>query len=320
MTMDRLSKFVPPIFSIIFLLGFAPQNGYAEFLMNFQPGPTPSAPIAGTFSVSCNRGGDINCFHGDPNLRVNGILVNRDPEKTPFLYEPVTDGTSNYWHMIVGDPTKGFAQETFIRIGACCVFNFVLSSSSGDTANGGGAGLNTNTNGMGPLSSSAGGTSGSGSGTGNPERVQIRQITGIQSSDFYQEFLKNTFLNKPKITQDIVSADMSSRFELDMSNIAYRGAAATTTAPAKFVNTVNIVNPLVPGGFDAAAQAQNPQVSAGRYTWTPGTSYGLSGGTYTYAGGGGYSLNDVDWKAYYNPAQNTCWSYKQNPGGVPCTP
>ena len=311
--MGRMSKFLIPAFGAILLAGLAPQAGHAEFALNFQPGPTPPVPTPGTFTVSCNRGADANCVHGDPTNPAN-----RDPEKTPFLYQGVTDGTSNYWHMIVGDPTKGFAQQTYIRIGACCIFGFLLSSSAGDSFNGGGSGTAVNANGVGPLSP----TVASGSGTANPERTQIRQITGIQSSEFYQEFLKSTFLNKPKITQDIVSADMSSKFELDMSNIAYRGAAATTTAPAKFVNTVNITNPLVPGGggFDAAAQAQNPQVSAGRYTWTPGIGFGFSSGTYTHAEGGGFNVNAADWKAFYIPAQNTCWSYKQNPGSAPCTP
>ncbi|MEQ6342362.1 MAG: hypothetical protein M3A44_12105 [Gammaproteobacteria bacterium] len=133
-----------------------------------------------------------------------------------------------------------------------------------------------------------------------------------------QEFLKSTFATKPKITQDIETPDISARFVVDMSAIPYTGAAATST-PAIVTNTVNLLSSSSGGSFDVVAGGQKNNVTAGSFTWTPGTGFGQSNGTYNYTDGN-FNINAIDWKAAYEPGINTCWSYKQNPGSAPCTP
>lgn len=265
--------------------------------------------------LSCNRGGTssgcINNTGGNniPNGTTAGIPF---VEKTPFLQEVVSDGLNGYYHVIVGDPTKGFAQETYIRLGGARWPNGQPSSvSSGSAGQSNGGGFGAATTGGNPLASSAV----SGSGGGNPERVQIRQV--LDSPEMSQEFLKSTFLNKPKITQTITTSDMVSSFEVDMSAIRYRGAGATTT-DAIITNKVTMIDSAASGNFDMAANKQNSTVTAGKFTWTPGTGDGLSNGTYSYTNGA-FNVNAIDWKVYYN-ADNTCWSYRQNPGSTPCTP
>lgn len=288
-------------------------EGHAEFSLNFAPNlaqrvspGNPDVAVSGFFAVlDCNRGGATSgCANNNAGLTT---------EKTPFLQEIVSDGSNGYFHVIVGDPTQGFAQETYIRIGSTIWPSSQPSSvSSGSAGQSNGGGFAAATTGGNPLASSAI----SGSGTANPERTQIRQL--VNSPDMSQEFLKSTFLNKPKITQAVTTGDMVSSFEVDMSAIAYRGAGATTT-DAAITNKVTMIDSAASGNFDMAVNKQNSTVTAGKFSWTPGTGDGLSNGTYSYTNGA-FNVNAIDWKVYYNPADNTCWSYKQNPGGSPCTP
>ncbi len=265
--------------------------------------------------LSCNRGADSGCNNGGI-LAIPGTGGNTGVpaliEKTPFLQEVVSDATGTYYHTIVGDPTKGFAQETYTRIGRVVWQNGQPNSSSSGSAGISNGGWQAGTTGGAPLASSAI----SGSGGGNPERVQIRQL--VNSPDMTQEFLKSTFLFKPKITQTVTTSDMVSFFEADMSAIRYSGAGAMTT-DAAVTNTVTMSGASGAGNFDMAVNKQNSMVTAGKYSWAVGTSDGGSNGVYTYANGV-FDVNAVDWKAYYNPSNNTCWTFRQNPGGTPCTP
>lgn len=318
----RLSNLLLTISGVgVLLLAFTMEESRAEFALNFQENPTARDPAG--FVINCNRAGGPTplaggCINGDPtNTR------NIDPEKTPFLLEYVTDSATGvrYWHMIVGDPSKGFAQETYSGRGcANCWTNGLPGSSSGGSVNNGGFPSLTNPAGspgpLGPIGATP--SAGSGTGSGNPEATQIRQVIGVAGNELTQEFLKGSFLTKPKITQTVTTPDLVSQFQVDMSAIPYKGAAATTT-PAVIVNKVTFTDPNVSGNFDMATQKQTSQVTAGQYTWATGSGIGGSSGTYSYLNGN-FNLNAIDWASFYNPAQNTCWSYKQNPGTAPCTP
>lgn len=152
-----------------------------------------------------------------------------------------------------------------------------------------------------------------GNATGNPTTSQIRQV--LSGGGMAQEFLKNSYANKPKITQTLTTPEITTQFVLDVSAIPYIGAAATST-PAIITNTLDFVDPTIPGKFDMATDKQNSTVSAGNFTWTPGTNTGNSGGVYSYSEGGA-DVDTIDWMQLYNPADNTCWSYN-GPSG--CTP
>lgn len=309
--MDRLPKPLSLIIGAL-LMVFA-MEGQAEFALNFQPDPgrlsgstnpdtLPIFPPPGSFTqlLSCNRGEvSSGCNHGG----------GPSTEKTPFLQELAFDGSNTYFHVIVGDPTQNFAQETFIRLGVRTWPNNQpnsVSAGTAGTANGGWNGGGDAT----PLGPSMV----SGSGTANPERVQVRQI--VRDPEMTQEFLKNTFLTKPRITQTVTSGDMTSFFDLNMTGIAYRGPGSTTSV-APLINTVTIGSAGA-GNFDMARNKQNSTVTAGQFSWAPGGGDGGSAGTYTYVGGN-FNLNAIDWRAYYNPGDNTCWAFNQNPGGT-CTP
>ncbi len=288
---------------------------HAEFDLNFQANPNRLATgmwAATDFSgnqirsrgFDCNRGSNINCAHGQFT----------DPEKTPFLLEIVPDPVTgqNYFHMIVGDLTAGFAQESYVKVSSSFwPGSNAASSSGGGMVNGGG--LSTGSfPGFGPLLSTQ---SNHGNATGNPTTAQIRQV--LTSGEISQEFLKNTYVNKPKISQTLTTAEVSAQFVLDMSTIPYTGAAATST-PAIITNTLDFADTTIPGKFNMATDKQNSTVSAGRFTWTPGTnsSIGNAGGVYSYAEGGA-NVDTIDWMTFYNPANNTCWSYNGPAGCVP---
>lgn len=315
----RLSNLLLTIIGAVSLLTvLAIKESHAEFALNFQSDPgrlsgsinPDTAGFRETFTqlLSCNRGGvNSGCTQGTVStLPGSGSL---QVERTPFLQEIVFDGVNGYFHVIVGDPTQNFAQETFIRLGTRFWPNSQPNSSSAGTAgtaNGGWA-----SPGGSPLDTSVV----SGSGTANPERVQVRQI--VRDPEMTQEFLKTGFLTKPRITQTVTSGDMTSFFDLNMTAIAYRGAGATTSV-APLINTVTLGSAPA-GNFDMAQNKQNSTVTAGQYSWAVGGGDGQSAGTYTYVGGGSFNLNAIDWKAFYNPGDNTCWAFKQNPGGA-CTP
>jgi hypothetical protein len=288
-------------------------EGYAEFTLNFAPNLAGRVSPGNPDLVSSNFYAVLDCNRGGVSSGCTNNNAGSSTEKTPFLQEVVSDGLNGYYHLIVGDPTQGFAQETYIRLGSTVWPNSQpSSSSSGSAGQSNGGGFSAATSGGNPLASGAI----SGSGGGNPERTQIRQL--VNSADMSQEFLKSTFLNKPKITQTVTTSDMVSSFEVDMSAIRYRGAGATTT-DAVITNKVTMIDSAASGNFDLAVNKQNSTVTAGKFSWAPGTGDGLSNGTYSYTNGA-FNVNAIDWKVYYNPADNTCWSYRQNPGSTPCTP
>lgn len=279
--------------ALTLLLMFGIRDGHSQFALNFQANPGASV------WYNCNRGSPTNtCIHGN----------SADREKTPFLQEMVSDGSANYYHLIIGDPATGFAQETYIRQGSAYFQGGTGSSSAGNIANGGMGG------GRGPLDTETG-TGTVGTGTGNPTRSQIRQVVGTPGAEFYQEFLKSSFLTKPKVTQNITIPEIATVFIMDMSAINY----STNSIAGTVTNTLRFINPDASGGnFDMTTDKQASNVTGGRYTWSPGFSSGQSNGTYSYADGGA-PLNTVDWKAFYNPTQNTCWSYSSGPNAG-CTP
>lgn len=184
--------------------------------------------------------------------------------------------TSNYYHVIVGDPATDFALE------------FYIQSDGGDSASGGDF-----SNWRYPLSSSV---SLSGNGTGDATRVHMRQL--IQDGGMVQDTLKARNATKPRISQDINDGGLSSQFVVDMSNSNY----STRTTPGTIVNRQSLVaSDGMPAGFadfDISKDSQRSRVTAGQFSRSGGvgTSY-----SYLY---GGFDLNSVKWISYCDPAQN----------------
>lgn len=277
----------------LFCLLSSVQTTKADFVLNWTPDTVNR--VGGTILpyINCNRGEpNVNCF--DQSARVSAIP---DPDKTPFLQERVvgSDGQT-YYHVIIGLPTDAFSQEIFIRAnGANWPFLPVQGSSSGGTVTFApnptifsSTELFTNQK---PLDADE---SISGNSTGNPTRVVMRQVNN--DSGFSQEFLKDTLLNKPRISQSLNSGDMSMQFIADMRGISYTNNS--TAAP--LINTLTLMGA---GGFNMATDAQSSSVTAGQYLWVPGTGPDQSSGTYQHVEGG-YNPYSEDWKAFLREDQN----------------
>ncbi len=222
------------------------------------------------------------------------------PGQSPFIYERVTDGGVNYYHLVVGDPNTGFAQETYIQIGTAAItigFQGIgpqLSSSGGQILPTGNA---TDPLGTGAFA---------GNSTGNPNRVQMRQI--VEDGDLSVDFLKDTFLEKPSITNTIESADLNATFQMNSAGNPYSSSAT----PSQVTNTVEHLAPDMPAAsavFDMAVDSQDSRVTAGRYT-TTNPQPGAPGGAYTYVEGGA-NLNP-DWSSFFDHREANPWSYPVN--------
>lgn len=274
--------------------------------------------LSGTADFSCGRG------VADPGCNIGGSA---DPDRSAFLQEIVTIQGIQYFHMIVGgvdssgnpvnptstnEATIPFAQEVFVRTqsGTFC-FATVCSASGGNES-----GFGNNGNGNDPLANNML-SSGTGNRSGFPTRVMIKEI--MNDGQISQVFLKDTFANKPKITQTITSKDtggaidMTADFIIDMRNSTY----SDNTKAGLITNKVTFAgaNANIPGNFDVngpsndftTANAGTTNVTGGRYTFVEGSG-GNSGtfgqGTYAYISAGDDAVSNLDWNAFRGRAEN----------------
>lgn len=249
-----------------------------------------------------------------------------------FMQEVISSGGNSYYHVVIGDAGSNFALEYYIRTatGSTCWYGCANARITGGMGGGGmGGGMG---GGVAPLSvsSGAGGLNGnntdplgnsgfSGNGTGRPDQVVIRMINN--SSEMQQEFLKATEINKPKITQNITTADMTSNFVIDMSKIDYN--TTSKIAPITLTQTINSADLPVQQGnypdsknFDINNFTGTRTVTGGRYTYNAGSGDGGSAGTYTYFADG-FDVYGVDWRSFCDPNQNPSGcSFGGNAGGM----
>lgn len=292
---------------------------WAEFTLNWTAdNPTPVFSGTTIYHSDVFEGGTIPQF-----------------EQTPFIYERVMDGTTPYYHMIVGDPASGFAQEVYIQTGfnggpvnqPLCAgpvnCGGVIpasgrlnptehSASDGETWSFDGFTLALGS-GSDPLGTDATFT---GNSSGNPTRVQMRQL--VTDGDLTVDFVKDKYLEKPSITNIIDAADLNATVIIDSTgnplNSAATASVVTNTTELKGSNLPpDISSPN--GGpsavrFDMATDAQNPHVTAGQYFYTPGSSDKGSSGTYTYSEGGA-NINP-DWSSYFDHSETNPWAFPDN--------
>ncbi len=298
----KLKSYSPILLSLLLVTCF-PQwaNSGALFDLNFEPvegadflkggymnsGQPFSCPAPGGFS-------DLDCDIGEQ----------ADPDTTIFRNERINGNSGGYWHMIIGDPSQGFAQETYTPIKTLFLSNsggkepvfFILNGNLEQWSGNGWDPLEFNNKTHG-----ADNVSFSGNGTGDPTKMIMRQVLGSGSlvattdrirdwecdpGQFCQEFVKAEFDFKPTIRQQFESDNTVSFFEIDMSAIDYN----TMNTTALITNTLlitdpdmpdpDLVNPfgdnlIVPDSayFDMALHSQNSNANAGRYTYTPGAGW-----------------------------------------------
>ena len=300
----------------LFLLVAYSTSSRSEFSLNFQSNPNVVGSIV---NWGCNAGGGGGGMMGGGGggMGMFGPGCGSDY----FLQELVNDGGTEYYHVILGDPSQDdFALEFYMRVGDCCWWGSG-GGGGGGMGGGGGGGM---MGGSAPYSSSYGDTTDRlasawlplegadlvGNGTGNPNRVYMRQINN--DPQMVQEFVKDFETTKPRITQVIEDGIMTSTFDLDMRN----GGHGSYTDPSRYINDTTISGI---GTFDATAPTpasdiesvptpdSDIKLTAGRYIYSAdnpaGTPHGNSYGTYTYEDGD-FDVYNVDWLSYCDPSQN----------------
>ena len=308
------------ILVVIFLL-FFPLLCVAQFSWTFErhsdftkpPERLSSGSNPNLAKQSCGREGetDIGCGGGA------GTWSNQDSQirQTPFLSEVyrMEDG-KDVFHMIIGEPQYGFAQEVYIRVGyvgPTRLYTAAFSTSKGDATCRYRNTLSMNLCNASDPMGDKNGNDFSGGGSANPKQVAIRQVMGgswdsddrvwsCQEGDkFCQDFLKDSFANKPVITQTNRDLDqaMEAHWQMDMSHIDY-----DTSAAGVMTNKVNLA--AAPGDFDFEKQAQEEKtyINAGKFVYT-GSDFGESAVANAYFyDDGGFNL-DRDWTSFRDPDQ-----------------
>ncbi len=191
----------------------------------------------------------------------------------------------------MGDPASGFAQDVYIERGFTR-----FQGGEGSAVGGGGLGGN-NVDPFGPTS---------GTGEANPRKVLIRQI--ISDDEISMDFTKDKFDRKPVITQMLTPSDMSSFFQLDMSNSSYDD----DTTPGILSYNMSLADDFQDqADFNFATDIQDSTVTGGRFTYTDGFGPGGSDGTYTYEGGN-FDQAAVTWEVYFDHSMANQWGYARN--------
>lgn len=303
---------------------------HAEFNLNWQADTTnPAFPRSFIFE---DEEGNVfpltdAVIHDDIDQGLTLIIEGQ----TPFVYERVIEGGIPYYHMIVGDPASGFAQEVYIRAGVSAPGFITGGSCTGpgtcdegtsapigsDFSSSGGRGSDNNpviSNAFFPLEQNP---TLSGNMSGNPTRVQMRQL--LVDGDLTLDFVKDRYLEKPSISNTIEDAEFRSVFSMDSTGNLY----TNDQTPSVVTNTVEHLGTDLPpdvrppgGGpssafFNMETDAENSVVTAGRYTWTPGTGPGQSIGTYNYVDGGGHNPAP-NWNSFFDHRETNPWSYPDN--------
>lgn len=264
--------------------------------------------------VVCNMSyiADANCTTG--GFGSDFQLSGSHKDNTAFLQEQLTLGGQLYFHVIVGDYTKdSMAQEVFIKVtGSNPTFGgFGGVKVSDSVANSSNQTFSMTQ----PYSSDS---SNNGNGSGNPNSVIMRQI--VNSGEISMEFLKDSFTQKPLITQTISNAEMVSTMTMDMRGKNYSDITPINTATS-VVNTLVLTGATrqgTEGDYDIQADALTSYLSAGGYTYTPGSGYGGSGGVYTWSDPvDNFQPMNRDYQGYCNPAENPVWGNGACVGGNP---
>lgn len=309
----------------------APANA-VDFSLNFQQ----TAPIwgEGVTQGSCPLASGT-CISHD--------FGNGDP--TPFQLSVEQIGTEYYFHTIVGDPSTGFAIESYTPYSGgpnASVLgeipggggSFSPSGGGNETAymatppvtyspptTGGSAGafMTSSTNMVYPLGVSGDPTLTqhiSGSGTADPTKSVFRMVMTDAKGDMSMEVYKPFLDKKPRISQTVQDGTMSSSFVADMTAISY----SDMNTPVHIVNNLKIQDPTAGSTLGSAADfsmalSQHSDVTAGRFTYTPGAGWNSPAGwdsanssydpgTYTYFDNGGFNPLTFDWASQFHYNEN----------------
>jgi len=270
-----LSRAINKAITYLILL-LCSNTAYGEFVLDFMPDD------GGALGTSFIRGN--SSIAGTTPFLMRGSLQ---------LPEIVTDPETGleYFHLVMGDPASGFMQDVYIQRGYGS-----FQGGSGSAVGGGGFGVNN----ADPFGANAA------NGEANPRKVLVRQI--VSDGEIYIDFIKDKFDRKPKVTQMLTLPDMTSIFQLDMSNSTY----GDDTTPGILSYTLSLADDFNDeGSFNFATDIQDSTITGGRFTYTNGSGPGGSAGTYTYDQGS-FDVNNITWDAYFDHSLTNQWAYPTN--------
>lgn len=305
-----------PLLSAAGLLGLYSSLALAAgFATNFQP-DVPGTAWGDPFSGYCDFG------------KCRSYIGNGDP--TPFGLMVVQVNGQYYFHTIVGDPATGFAMESYTRASNLSSSNDVPGLGGAFSPDGGGlersvignTGLATDLgffqNSL-NFSNTFGDTRVSGTGSMDPTKTVFRMVLTDVAGGMSMEVSKPFLDKKPRISQTVQDGSMTSVFVTDQRALSY----SDSSTPAPVVNNLVINDPKLPNAGAAdfeMALAQNPDITSGRFTFTPGTGWDNAAhdptlgwdstdstfgqGTYSYVGGQAFDPLTFNWASVFNYAEN----------------
>lgn len=282
----------------------------AELALNFEPATPNSSNSLSKVLVNCHQNNSpVDCVR---------MLSGRDPDPTPFFMEITTDPATGryYYHTLIGEkdtlnnPVE-FSQESYVAVsgGPNWFGNDFLANSSAGGFNGGYDATPFSTTWSKPFISPLADTDisvmdrGAGSGSARPDRTVFNQI--IRGPGFEERITKASLNGKPKITQIVNEAGISSNFTIDMSALNYYGAASLTTG-APLTNTLMVTDTQtgeILVDFDNITSSQRPNINAGKYIYNFGNGFDGSNGTYTYETAT-YAIHETKWINFWDKNVN----------------
>ncbi len=268
----------------IFFLTSLYSPGYAQFIPDFLPDNAGESQ-----STSVVQG--------------NTLITDQTPYLSEIVYDPVTG--LDYYHLLIGDPASGFAQDIYIERGFVNYSNGGVGAASGGTSERGQDVFDPE----------------NGTARSNPNKVLVRQI--LNDGEISQEFLQTSLTTKPKLSQMINAPGVNTVFVIDMSNSTYSDDSTAGTIMGAVTLTDPSIDPgigdftMVSDGVSTttlaggqAADVQNSQITAGRFTYTDGTGPGQSDGTYNYLFDT-YDIFAIDDVVFFDSSEDNPWSYTE---------
>lgn len=277
-----------------------PADAAVSFTLNFNP---QVGPADYPFRTGCAVNVQDCTVIGGDNIN-GGTAAGNDGSR--FLQERlVIDGVA-YFHVIVGDPASGFANESYVTATTYGAINQAVATTRSSSPDSGGMERsvigdkttlsvdhqldcpppcgtdppdNLFGNGKDPLGAlqytdtngnPAAGYRVTGSGTMDPTRVVLRMV--LSDAEMSLEVAKPVLSNKPLISQTTSDSTMAAKYVADMRGLSYNDLGVA----APVVNQLVIDDPNLPtkgvGNFDLS-MTQRSNITAGKFTFTPGQGW-----------------------------------------------
>lgn len=214
---------------------------------------------------------------GDANRYVHDGYI---PGSSYYLLEQ--DETNSIHHMVVIDEAQHFKMEYYISTSSGTAGLTQARDMSGGQSDGH----------VYPIDPKDPGRTGTGSG--DPTRVQYRML--IADSGMTMDMLKNTWNNKPLLTQSIRDRDMSQDLTIDMRNSTYR----QMNIPASVTFTASIAG-NAPVTYDSRDNG-GANITGGRFMIT-GYSSDPVDPHYKYADAPVDYGKNLNWLSYWHGSQ-----------------